>query len=148
MFQMTNEEHEATMAALVAAKVNGVADLPAGINDAWLLAWLDAWQACDGKTLTLDDGRPGGYDWPAIAAAARNGRSLALGIPRFLLAAAAGVNLGLAGLFGYAPMLTPGKVRELTQPDWLCDNSAISRATGWAPAIDLDQGIRQLMEEA
>ena len=113
-----------------------------------VLAWLNAWQACDGKTLTLDDGRPDGYDWPAIARAARNGRSMTVGIPRFLLHAVAGMNRGLAGAFGYAPMLTPGKARELTQADWLCDNSEISRATGWSPEIDLERGIRLLLENA
>jgi hypothetical protein len=41
-------------------------------------------------------------------------------------------------------MLTPGKVRELTQADWLCNNTDLSSATGWSPQITLDKGIRML----
>lgn len=109
-----------------------------------VLAWLESWQECQGQTFTLDDGRANGYDWQAIAEAATKGRYLSLGIPRSLLAVAANINLGLSAVFSYAPMLTPGKVRELTQPAWLCDNSELNRATGWEPSIDLESGIRQL----
>jgi len=41
-------------------------------------------------------------------------------------------------------MLTPGKVRELTQPDWLCDNRPFTDASGWKPRVDLAEGARQL----
>ncbi|NCF61874.1 MAG: NAD-dependent epimerase/dehydratase family protein [Gammaproteobacteria bacterium] len=109
-----------------------------------VLAWLDSWQECQGQTFTLDDGRAEGYDWRSIAESATKGRYFSLGIPRSLLAAVANINLGLSTVFSYAPMLTPGKVRELTQTDWLCDNSALNQATGWEPSIDLESGIRKL----
>lgn len=112
-----------------------------------VLAWLDNWQDCAGKTFTLDDGRPGGYGWEAIAQAAAGDRYLQLGIPRPLLKSVAAINLGLSNLFSYAPMLTPGKVRELTQDAWLCDNSELTRTTGWSPSIDLESGIKQLFSE-
>ncbi|MDT8322255.1 MAG: hypothetical protein RQ826_17195, partial [Xanthomonadales bacterium] len=44
-------------------------------------------------------------------------------------------------LTGRAPMLTPGKVRELTEAAWLCDNGAFTAATGWRPRIDLAAGL-------
>lgn len=110
------------------------------------LAWLTHADNCANQCFTLDDGRPGGYDWPAIARAAASGRALELGIPRVLLSAAAGANQALAGIFGYAPMLTPGKARELTRQDWLCDNSALTQATGWQPATDLAAGVRKLFD--
>lgn len=110
------------------------------------LAWLDGWQHCRDQLFTLDDGRPGGYDWRAIAETASGGRFHSLGIPRSLLFAVARINLTLSGLFGYAPMLTPGKARELTQDNWLCDNSRLTRAIGWKPAIGLQTGIRQLFD--
>ena len=109
-----------------------------------VLAWLDHTKACRNRLFSLDDGRPGGYDWEAIGRAAGSRRPLVLGIPRPVLTATARLNLFLSGLLGYAPMLTPGKVQELTRDDWLCDNSALSRATGWAPAIDLETGMRRL----
>lgn len=110
------------------------------------LAWLDNWQSCAGQTFTLDDGRPGGYDWRTIAETVSNGQFRSLRIPRSLLFSIAHINQGLSGILSYAPMLTPGKARELTQHDWLCDNSDMTRATGWTPAIDLAEGAAQLFD--
>ncbi len=41
-------------------------------------------------------------------------------------------------------MLTPPKLRELRHQDWVADNSAISRATGWEPRIKFPEGLEQL----
>ena len=62
-----------------------------------------------------------------------------------MLLAVAGVNLTAARLFGYAPMLTPWKVRELTHTNWTCDNEAIQKAIDWEPRIDLAEGIRRTL---
>jgi nucleoside-diphosphate-sugar epimerase len=62
-------------------------------------------------------------------------------IPIPLLNLAAYTNLAAAKLLGYAPMLTPGKVREITHEDWLCDNSEFTQVTGWQPAFGLEQGL-------
>jgi hypothetical protein len=107
------------------------------------------WLAADtgyGETFELDDGHPGGYDWDAMVSVA--GRALRAGrpvrrvpVPVSLLGLAALANLGAARLLGYAPMLTPGKVREITHPDWLCDSHAFVLATGWRPAIGLESGL-------
>lgn len=104
---------------------------------------------CTGRAFDLDDGQPGGYAWPDIIAAAR-GRLpvLPLYVPRALLAAVAAVNDQCARAFRYAPMLSPGKVHELSEPAWLCDNSALHAATGWSARIRLRAGIRQLFGEA
>ncbi len=51
-------------------------------------------------------------------------------MPRGLLHIAACVNLSGARVFGYRPMLTPGKVRELTHADWVCDDAPLRVATG------------------
>jgi nucleoside-diphosphate-sugar epimerase len=113
-----------------------------------VLAWLEAWPRCENRCFTLDDGREGGYDWPAIARAAGGGRALQLGISSVLLSSAAHANRFVSGVLGYAPMLTPGKVRELTQETWLCDNSALTKATGWIPTTDLAAGLRRLFDGA
>lgn len=107
-----------------------------------VLAWLKNWQDCHGLICAIDDGRAGGYDWPAIALAAGHARIHSLHIPFPLLAGIARVNLVVSRVMGYAPMLSPGKVRELTQPNWLCDNTAFVRATGWQPQTGLPDGIR------
>jgi hypothetical protein len=58
-----------------------------------------------------------------------------------LLKIVAFTNLTAAQMLGYAPMLTPGKIREITHPDWLCDNHEITQVTGWQPAFGLERGL-------
>lgn len=111
-----------------------------------VLSWLSSPSACVGQTYAIDDGTPGGYSWRAIGEAVSRGRFRMLAVPRLWLQAAARVNLLISGLFGYAPMLSPGKVRELVQPEWLCDNTAFARATGWQPRLNLRRGAQTLFE--
>jgi nucleoside-diphosphate-sugar epimerase len=113
-----------------------------------VVSCLKSFEACKEKTFTLDDGHEGGYDWKEIAQATCTGRYLRLNVPRWLLFASGHVNLALSGILGYAPMLTPGKARELTQADWVCNNTALNQATGWSPAIDLRQGVCSLFEQS
>jgi nucleoside-diphosphate-sugar epimerase len=108
------------------------------------LAWLTAWQQCRHQTYAIDDGRPDGYDWHAIGEAVSDGKYRSIKIPRMMLDIAARSNLVAAKLLSYQPMLTPGKVRELTQADWLGNNSDFTVATGWKPELDLHTGARQL----
>ncbi len=110
------------------------------------LAWLESWPAGREQIFSLDDGHSGGYDWREIAETASGGKYHSFRIPRPLLFAAAKANLLLSGLFGYSPMLSPGKARELTQADWLCDNEALTQATGWSPAIDLENGLKKTFD--
>jgi nucleoside-diphosphate-sugar epimerase len=116
-----------------------VDDLAAAVG-----AWLAAPGACLHRTFAIDDGTPGGYGWPGIGRALNGDDPRLVGLPRGLLGAAAHVNLFLSRLFRYSPMLTPGKVLELVQPEWLCDNRAFTGATGWNPALDLARGARRL----
>lgn len=108
---------------------------------------LLAGDAGRGQVFELHDGHVGGYSWPeaaVIAARVRAGRVLRLPLPTALLGPIATANARLARWTGRAPMLTPGKVRELRHPDWVCDNRAITEATGWTPTIDLEAGLRRL----
>jgi nucleoside-diphosphate-sugar epimerase len=100
------------------------------------------------STFELHDGRSGGYHWGEVVqvvsrVAARN--VFCFKLPRLMIRTAAAVNLGAARICGYAPMLTPGKVRELEHPDWICDNTVFSKATGWQPRTDLAEGIRRTL---
>jgi len=106
--------------------------------------WLKAWEKCDHQVFTLDDGHAGGYQWHEIATAASGGRYIRLNLPRWLISGAGYFNLALSRLIGYSPMLTPGKARELTQTDWVCNNTPFSEATGWSPEISLEQGLLDL----
>ncbi len=103
--------------------------------------------AVAGSMFELSDGRPEGYDWSEIidlAARLRGRRVCRVRIPPVLLRGVAAVNLGCARLFGYRPMLTPGKVREVVGSDWVCGHEALTRAVGWVPRIDLESGLRPL----
>ncbi len=109
-----------------------------------VMAWLARPTACDRQTFAIDDGHDHGYDWPAIIDAVATGPVVRLRLPPFLLASIAAVNATASRIFGYAPMLSPGKVRELQQEHWLCDNTLFSRYTDWRPAISLAQGSDDL----
>jgi nucleoside-diphosphate-sugar epimerase len=111
-----------------------------------IAAWLLVSRRSSHKTYAIDDGTPGGYGWEKIGEAVSTGGFRTLTMPRFILGASARINLLLSSLLGYSPMLTPGKVRELIQPDWLCDNSDFSDISGWEPRLDLKQGVQQLFQ--
>ncbi|MEN8174399.1 MAG: NAD(P)-dependent oxidoreductase [Pseudomonadota bacterium] len=116
------------------------------VNDlaAAMEAWMERAKACDGQRFAIDDGSDNGYDWPAIIAAVATGPVLRIRLPRRLLSSLAALNSAASRVFGYAPMLSPGKVRELRQESWLCDNTAFSLQTGWQPRISLAEGVDSL----
>jgi nucleoside-diphosphate-sugar epimerase len=147
------------LAPLFRCIARGFAPVPAHLKGHFSLIHVDdlatavlRWLAADtgyGRIFELDDGRPGGYDWDTVLTLA--GRALGrvrpvrqVSIPVPLLRLAAWANLGAASVLGYAPMLTPGKVREITHPDWVCDSHDFAEATGWRPAIGLESGLARM----
>ena len=97
----------------------------------------------------LHDGHTGGYAWrDVITTFARVSRRPVrpVPVPAAALKAAAAANQVFARLLGYAPMLTPGKVRELTHPDWVCEDAPFRKATGWVPRVSLEEGLRRTLE--
>lgn len=113
-----------------------------------VLHWLDCGQA-RGSIYELGDGKPGGYSWHDVAdkvARLRGAPVARVRIPLSLLKLAAILNLAVARIAGYAPMLTPGKVRELSHTDWSACNEAINADTGWSPKFELAQGLRQTLK--
>jgi nucleoside-diphosphate-sugar epimerase len=110
-------------------------------------AWLEIGDR-GRRTYEVHDGRTGGYGWTDVIAIAQRltGRRVRRArIPGELLRVMGWSNRRLAQGFGYAPMLTPGKVRELRHPDWVCDNTAFTGATGWQPCFSLAQALPQTM---
>lgn len=96
----------------------------------------------------LHDGQPNGYSWQDVIDTVghlRGKRVHCVSVPLFVLKALAGLNLKAARVLGYAPMLTPGKLRELTHPDWVCDNTAITQGIGWTPRVSLEEGLRRTL---
>ncbi len=112
-----------------------------------VLRWLDAGE-CESGIYELNDTQAGGYSWNDIivnVSALRARHIVSLPLPAVLLRSLAAVNVTAARLIGYAPMLTPGKVRELRHPDWVADNTALTAAIGWQPEFSLQEGLRRTM---
>ncbi|MDP1557304.1 MAG: NAD(P)-dependent oxidoreductase [Nitrosomonas sp.] len=106
--------------------------------------WLSAITPSNG-IYELDDGNPEGYSYQSIATITQEiwGHSVrCITIPTSLVHLIAYANLWLAMIFDYAPMLTPGKVRELQHPNWLCNNKPLIEALpGWQPHITLRNAL-------
>jgi nucleoside-diphosphate-sugar epimerase len=146
---------ERELRPLFRAIARGLAPLPAAGAGRFSLLYVDdlatavlRWLAADtgyGRIFELDDGHAGGYDWDTVLTVAgralRKGRVRRVSVPMPLLRVAAHANLAAATLCGYDPMLTPGKLREISHPDWLCDSHDFAEATGWRAEVGLEQGL-------
>ncbi|VAW79956.1 FIG010773: NAD-dependent epimerase/dehydratase [hydrothermal vent metagenome] len=111
-----------------------------------VLAWLQQDVTASG-IYALDDGKVGGYDWDDVSHAVAQlcqRRVHALKVPAPVLDIPAWCNRSLARLWGYAPMLTPEKLRELRHPDWVCDNRALQTIVDWQPHYLLEQGLAKM----
>lgn len=120
-----------------------VYDLVAAIQ-----AWLQSDKAING-IFELDDGTPGGYSYQHLAGLAQQTWKHpvhCVAIPDMLIRGIAFSNLWLARMFGYSPMLTPGKVNELQHYDWVCDNAPLIRALpAWQPTIRLQDVLSEVI---
>jgi nucleoside-diphosphate-sugar epimerase len=94
----------------------------------------------------IDDGRAGGYSWRQIveAAGAACGRPpLLVPVPAMVLRGLAPAFQAVARLTGKATILSPGKVREMCHPDWVCRPAIGLLAAGWRPAISIEVGFTE-----
>lgn len=109
-----------------------------------VLAWLQQDVTTSG-VYALDDGKAGGYSWDDVSITVGQlcqRRVHTLQVPAAMLDIPAWVNRSLGRLWGYAPMLTPEKLRELRHPDWVCDNQALKAVVDWQPCYQLAEGLR------
>lgn len=116
-----------------------------------ILRWLET-DSGYGQTFELDDGQQGGYDWHSIlnigSHILRDGKAVTrIKIPIAIFNMVARVNFFAAKLLGYAPMLTPGKVREITHLNWVADNKKICDVLGWQPKYNLQRGLALMFNE-
>ncbi|NKB37236.1 MAG: NAD-dependent epimerase/dehydratase family protein [Gammaproteobacteria bacterium] len=101
--------------------------------------WLEQ-KSFPGGIYELDDGSLNGYNWETLIQLTNQvwGKSVVrIPIPVPLLEVFAKINLKMSRLLGYSPMLTPGKVREITHLNWVCDNHPLTNTLGWSPTITL-----------
>jgi nucleoside-diphosphate-sugar epimerase len=110
--------------------------------------WLDAPARYRHYSFELDDGHAKGYDWMEISEAVCDkplfGRPVYLPVPAGLLNVCGKLNEQFARLTRKKPMLTSGKAHELCEAEWLCDNTAFVRSSGWQPSMQLKQGVATL----
>lgn len=112
-----------------------------------VITWLNH-EYCERRAYELHDGHPEGYSWSEVLdtfTRLRAKRVLRIQVPVFFLQSLAALNVALARVIGYAPMLTPGKVRELNHPNWICDNGQLNRETGWTPRVSLEEGLKRTL---
>ena len=109
-----------------------------------ILCWLVTDVRIQG-TYELDDGMQGGYDCHTLASIAEDVWRRPVRcffIPVTLVLLFADINLWLARILRYAPMITPGKIREIRHPDWVCDISPLVQVLpGWQPCIRLRDAL-------
>ncbi len=110
-----------------------------------VISWLKQDQHPAG-CYELHDGASGGYSWLDVVATVSRltGKHIRpIRIPGTLLYICAAVNTFLLPVLGRPPMLTPGKVRELTHSNWKCSNMEICRVLDWKPETTLEEGLRR-----
>ena len=98
----------------------------------------------------ISDPEPEGYSWRDVAdtVARLTGRGVRLWrMPPSLLDNLARLNVTMARFTGYAPMLTPEKLRELRHSDWVCDSQALTAVLGWKPRTRFSEGVAPLLKE-
>lgn len=77
----------------------------------------------------------------AIEAAASR-KALLVPVPLLAYEAGAMVSAAFGRLTGRAVMFTPDKVREMSQPAWVCSSEELRRDIGWEPQIKIMEGAR------
>jgi len=108
-----------------------------------MLGWLGT-PAASGSVFELDDGMPDGYDWNeiiAVVSALLGRRVVKLPLPHGLMLIPGYANLVRGRLTAHAPMLTPGKLRELFHDDWVVRDRRLKPLLGWQPRIGLAEGL-------
>ncbi|TAL09973.1 MAG: NAD(P)-dependent oxidoreductase [Porticoccaceae bacterium] len=138
----------------------GIALLPGCATDRVSMLYIDdlttavmRWLAVDWpprRIFTLSDPTDAGYSWSEIiriAGVVCGRRVRSVRVPSVVLDGIAGVNWAAAALLRHAPMLTPGKVRELRHSDWTCDWRELGAALDWQPRVDLATGMRNTLHD-
>ncbi|TVS12337.1 MAG: NAD-dependent epimerase/dehydratase family protein [Wenzhouxiangella sp.] len=116
-------------------------DLSRAIDHLLGLPWLGQ------RTRCLDDGRPDGYSWADVADIAEqvSGRRVrVVALPRWGLHLLSLASQGGSRLRRRPAILGPGKVRELTHIDWVCDSRLCDVVPDWTPRQTLRSALPEL----
>lgn len=86
------------------------------------------------------------YSWDAVIEAigdAVGRRPRTIAIPRLLANTAATAQMALSLVRRSKPLLTRGRIAELAAENWSCDISRAKSELGFAPALSLEDGMRE-----
>ncbi len=111
-----------------------------------MMAWLTTASPISG-VYSIHDGCCAGYNWRTIIDTVAQQQQKPVKtwvIPPVLLTGLACGNTVAGSLFGYAPLLTAGKLRELRYPNWVCDNTW-GQYYAWQPKVALKMGVTKVM---
>lgn len=93
--------------------------------------------------------RPEVYEWKDFGdaiARALGKRYVRIPFPQFIAIAAGKAGDVWSRCAGRPSTVSSQKIREILQPGWLCDSSKAYQELGFAPAVDLENGIREACE--
>ena len=101
--------------------------------------------ALSGVTAEVHDGAADGYGFAEVLGLIDGGpgRHRPMFIPGPVMQVVGGAVWLASMLTGGVPMLTPGKARELTFPDWVCRDTALAERAGWHAAIPAARGLAE-----
>ena len=136
----------------------GFAFVPAGVQARFSLLYAVDLAAAIARLLSqatscraileIDDGRPAGYTWPELTEIAarvlrRPLRRIPIRYTMLVLPAALGqIWTRLSANCSAGPgVLTPGKLRELFHPDWVCQPEHLAKIEGWTPQVGFEEGF-------
>lgn len=104
--------------------------------------------APSGRAYFIDDGKV--HVWRealgAIEAALGRRALVRFGMPRGVVKVAAAATQLWGSMTGTAQMLTLDKVRELSQPHWVCSGEGARRDLGWAPQVSWTEGVQRTVK--
>lgn len=113
------------------------------VND-FAEAVLAAFDAAPGQVYEVGDECSDGHSWGEIGsacAAALGVKATSLRLPRWAMTAFAAPAAAVERMFGGAPMVTPGKVREFFHHDWAARETLLTSASDWRPSTPLHEGF-------
>jgi 2-alkyl-3-oxoalkanoate reductase len=109
---------------------------------------LVAVEGDSGEPLEVDDGRPRGYSWPDIVAAASEAMRVSIrtvAVPAPILQVAGAMGTLVAKITGKPSTLSWDKVPEVLHADWVVRGDAIP---GWKPRWTLQDGFKDTVNAA
>ena len=117
------------------------------VDAARAVADLAEKRPADFSPFCVDDGAE--HSWRSLVKTLgdASGKKLrALPVPPFLFYASAALSQSWARIMNRPTIFTIDKLKEMRRENWVCGHRKLSEATGWKPAVTLEEGFRRTWE--